>query len=103
VYIHCMNKPSSQPDPARSDALDDLVIQGARIFRAGNSLAVRIPRAIAKRVGLEDGSAVELGADQTTIYVRKAPSRVLADLIDRITPLNLHGPIFDDLTGNERW
>jgi antitoxin component of MazEF toxin-antitoxin module len=52
---------------------------------------------------IEDGSAVELAADSDTIVIRKATSRALADLIDRITPENLHEPMFENPVGRERW
>ncbi len=77
--------------------------QDARVFKSGNSLALRIPSAIAKRVALEDGAAVEMAVDDGVISVRKAPLRALADLIEGITPQNLHEPLFDELTGTERW
>jgi antitoxin MazE len=86
-----------------SDDFDALVLQNSRIFKAGNSLAVRIPSAIAKRIGLEDGAALEMAVDNGIIYVRKAPSRALADLIERITPENLHEATFDEEAGAERW
>ena len=75
----------------------------ARVFKAGNSLAIRIPTAIAKHFDLEDGSAVEIGADHAMLYIRKAPSSELQKLIDEITPENLHEPIFEKLVGKERW
>jgi antitoxin MazE len=80
-----------------------LVMQDTRVFKAGNSLAIRIPSAIAKRIALEDGAEVEMAVDDGMIYVRKSPSRALADLIDRITPENRHEPIFDEILGAERW
>jgi antitoxin MazE len=80
-----------------------LVVQDARVFKAGNSLAIRIPSSIAKRIALEDGVAVEIAVDDGLMYIRKAPSRVLSDLIDRITPENVHHPIFDELAGAEQW
>lgn len=86
-----------------SDDFDALVVQDARVFKAGNSLAIRIPSAIAKRIALEDGASVEMAVDRGMIYVRKAPSRALVDLIERITPENVHAPLFDELTGIERW
>ncbi|MDQ2865830.1 MAG: AbrB/MazE/SpoVT family DNA-binding domain-containing protein [Candidatus Eremiobacteraeota bacterium] len=85
-----------------SDDFDALVMQDARVFKAGNSLAIRIPSAIAKRIALEDGAAVEMVVDHGMIYVRKAPSRALADLIERITPESLHEQFFDEPTGTER-
>jgi len=82
---------------------DALGSQDARIFKAGNSLAIRIPTAIAKRIALEDGTVVEMAVDDGMIYVRKAPSRALADLIERITPENLHAAFFEEPAGAERW
>jgi antitoxin MazE len=85
------------------DDFESLSPQEARVFKAGNSLAIRIPSALAKRVAIEDGAHVQLAADSETIYVRKAPSRELAELIARITPENLHEPLLDELVGVERW
>ncbi len=79
------------------------MIQEARVFKAGNSLAIRIPSALAKHLGLADGVAVEMALDNGMLYVRKAPSRKLSDLIERITPENLHGPVFEEPLGAERW
>ncbi len=94
-----MNPPTDVADAG----FDGLVSQPSRVFKAGNSLAVRIPRGIAKHMDIEDGSAVELAADSDTIVIRKATSRALADLIDRITPENLHEPMFENPVGRERW
>ena len=80
-----------------------MVVQDARVFKAGNSLAVRIPSAIAKHCELTDGEPVEMTADDRTIYIRKPVSHELDDLIARITPENVHEPMFEDLTGRERW
>lgn len=85
------------------DDFDALVMQDTRVFKAGNSLAIRIPSAIAKRIALEDGATVEMAVEHGMIYVRKAPSRALVDLIERITPQNVHEPLFDEPTGAERW
>ncbi len=83
--------------------LDALAIHDARVFKAGNSLAIRIPSAVAKHVGLEDGCAVEMAVDGGDIRVRKSPSDKLSELIERITPENVHAPVFDDTVGSERW
>jgi antitoxin MazE len=99
-----MNVKSSAafPHPPPGD-FDTLVVQETRVFKAGNSLAIRIPSAVAKRIALDDGAAVEMAVDHGTIYVRKAPSRELAELIDRITPDNIHEPIMEDVIGAELW
>jgi antitoxin MazE len=101
-----VNKASSRK-PSRSaiDAFDfdERVMRDACVFKAGNSLAIRIPSTIAKRVGLEDGGSVEMTVEGGVLSIRKAPSRTLADLIAKITPENLHEPIFDHTVGRERW
>jgi hypothetical protein len=47
------------------------------------------------------------GADvQDCDYIKlasEAPSRSLTELIERITPENLHDSLFDDLASAERW
>jgi antitoxin MazE len=86
-----------------NSAAEGLAYQGTRVFKAGNSLAVRIPSALAKRVALEDGSAVEIAADDATIYVRTPPARALTDLIEAITPDNVHAPVFESPIGAEWW
>ena len=80
-----------------------LVIADARIFKAGNSLAIRIPSVIAKHCELTDGTPVQITADDGMIYVRRAPARDLAALLGRITPENVHPVEFDDAIGAERW
>ncbi len=112
-----MNKPTAKPSVApprvaghegdllrlSNDDFDALVMQDARVFKAGNSLAIRIARAIAKRVALEDGAPVEMAVANGVIYVRKTPPGRLSDLIERITTGNMHEPTFDEPIGNERW
>lgn len=79
------------------------VVQETRIFKAGNSLAIRIPRMIARRMALEDGLRVVIAANEKAIEVRRATSLALEDLIDRITPENTHKSEFNRLTGGEVW
>lgn len=76
----------------------------ARIFRSGNSLAIRLPSVIAKHYALEDGTVVDIAAGKSGIHITKAPpEHELVDLLDEITPENLHAEHFSDLVGNERW
>lgn len=99
-----MNKKArSAVSSAAAVSFDTRAIQDARVFKAGNSLAIRIPSALVKHCELEDGTPVQMVADRGMIYVRKAPSRDLTGLLDRITPDNLHGTHFDESVGAERW
>jgi antitoxin MazE len=86
-----------------SSTLNQLIFRGGRAFKAGNSLAIRIPSAVAKNVGLEDGSPVDMAVEGGTIWVKRAASHGLHDLIDRISPENRHGEQFGDMTERERW
>jgi antitoxin MazE len=79
------------------------IIHDARVFKAGNSLAIRIPRAVAKSVGLEDGSPVEMAVHEDVLVVRRATPHELRDLIARITPENVHDEAISNFTGRERW
>lgn len=75
----------------------------ARVFKAGNSLAIRIPSIIAKSIGLGEGSAVEVALEDGRILVKPSAPPRLADLIERITPENVHGEAFEKLSERERW
>ena len=62
------------------------------ISKWGNSLAVRIPIAIAKQARLGEGDCVNLAlAGDGTIVLRPARRKYdLSDLVGRITPQNRH-------------
>jgi antitoxin MazE len=64
----------------------------ATISKWGNSLAVRIPRSIAKQAGLNEGDSVSMDLDnQGGVVLRPArPTYELADLVSQITPKNRH-------------
>lgn len=78
----------------------------SRISKWGNSLAVRIPLAIAKQANLGEGDCVKLALDRDGgIVVRPARRRYeLADLVARITPKNRHRPTdWGPPQGEESW
>jgi antitoxin MazE len=64
----------------------------SRIAKWGNSLAVRIPVAIAKHASLTGGDPVTLTLDRERGIVLRAARRKygLSDLVARITPKNRH-------------
>ncbi len=78
----------------------------ARVQKWGNSLALRIPRALAEETGLQKESPVELSLVDGALVVTPAsqPRRQLAELLSRITPQNLHHELDTGAAaGNEAW
>ena len=62
-----------------------------RVTRWGNSLGVRIPKDIAGRVGLAEGSRVEIEAENDHIVISPArPRYTLEDLLYGMTPEAMH-------------
>ncbi|MBP2294867.1 AbrB/MazE/SpoVT family DNA-binding domain-containing protein [Azospirillum rugosum] len=58
-----------------------------QISRWGNSLGLRIPKDIAGRVGLSDGSRVDVEAEGDRIVISVArPRYALAELLAGMTP-----------------
>ena len=77
-----------------------------RIGKWGNSLALRIPQALAAQLGLSLNSAVELASveDKLVVTVIKPPHSELEDLLAGITDSNLHGEIDSGPSvGCEQW
>jgi antitoxin MazE len=67
----------------------------AMIAKWGNSLAVRIPQDLAKEMNLTEGSKVELVLVDGNLVIKPKTHRQysLEELIQAITPENLHGEI----------
>ena len=75
----------------------------AHVSRWGASLAIRIPKAIAQQMGVQEGSAVEIIPGENQVVLRKRLF-VLSDMLAEVTDDNLHaeqeaGPA----QGNEGW
>ena len=63
-----------------------------QIARWGNSLGLRLTKAVAQEAGLGEGDAVEVSVADGAIVVRAARTKYsLHDLVDKITPRNRHG------------
>jgi antitoxin MazE len=57
----------------------------------GNSLALRIPQAVARQIHVSNGDDVELHVDADGLRIRPARRRYqLARLVGKITPANRH-------------
>ena len=78
----------------------------AKIQKWGNSLAVRIPKALADLVELSDGREVELSVEDGKMIVQPARKRryTLDELVAGITDENRHDEIgAGSSVGNEAW
>lgn len=80
------------------------------IQRWGESLAVRIPQAVAERAGLEPGMSVEIDGEDGRIVLRAVnrlagrKSGRLEAMLDRITPENRHDALeWGPPVGDEVW
>ena len=75
------------------------------VARWGNSLALRIPRAVAEKSRLAEGVEVELAAKADGFVVRlAAPSYALGDLLREVHASNRHSEtVVDSPRGNEVW
>jgi len=63
----------------------------ATVQKWGNSLALRLPKAVAQQVELSEGDSVELQVNKNTLVVRPARRQYrLADLMKKITKHNRH-------------
>ncbi|MEI8376708.1 MAG: AbrB/MazE/SpoVT family DNA-binding domain-containing protein [Planctomycetota bacterium] len=65
----------------------------ARIQKWGNSLGLRIPKALAADARVAEGTSVELNVENGRLIVvpRRKVKCSIEDLVARITPENLHG------------
>jgi antitoxin component of MazEF toxin-antitoxin module len=63
----------------------------ARIAKWGNSLGIRIPKAVAKEVGLDEGTNVDLRVSGKNLVLAPAHREYsLQELVGAITPKNRH-------------
>jgi antitoxin MazE len=67
----------------------------ARVQKWGNSLALRLPKALADELRLEQGSAVELRVVDGKLIVEphRPPQYRLEDLLKKVSKRNLHAEI----------
>lgn len=77
-----------------------------RVGKWGNSLAVRIPRAFAEEIGVDEDTEVEMTVTDEALVV--APVRVrrytLENLLERVTEENLHDEVdTGPPAGREAW
>jgi len=78
----------------------------ATIQKWGNSLALRIPLAFGKELGMEEATTVEMCIDKSTLIIKpkKIKKTALKELLARIDENNLHHAVeTGPAVGNEAW
>jgi antitoxin MazE len=78
----------------------------SHVRKWGNSLALRIPKALAVEAGLSEGSRVEieLEGDRLSVRAVRTEAHSLAELLAGVTPENRHGEIeTGPSVGREVW
>lgn len=74
-----------------------------QVQKWGNSLGVRIPKTLAMKVGLEEGSEVDIDVEKGHLVI-KPKIKTLEELLSQITPDNLHSEIqTGKARGRETW
>lgn len=76
-----------------------------RIQRWGNSLALRIPSALAKETNLQEGTEVEIAARRGKVVIARPAYRFrLSDLLAGIREDNMHAEVpSGEPRGKEVW
>lgn len=77
-----------------------------KVQRWGNSLAVRIPKAFAEELGVEDNTEVDLALHDEELVIRPV-GRLrfsLSELLEQVTEDNLHSEVeTGPAVGDEAW
>jgi antitoxin MazE len=69
----------------------------------GNSLAVRIPKDIAKSLSIEDNTNLEIKVIDNQMVLKPKKDNYLEELVSKIDNSNLHNEIETNRVGNEEW
>jgi antitoxin MazE len=63
----------------------------ATIQKWGNSLALRLPSAVAEQIHVREGAAVKLEVEDGTLRIKSSrPQYRLGELLRQVKPSNLH-------------
>jgi antitoxin MazE len=74
-----------------------------QVQKWGNSLGIRIPKSLAMKVGIGEGTEVDLDIEEGHLVI-KPKSTTLDELLSQITPDNVHTEIpTGEPQGRETW
>ncbi|MFS0644028.1 AbrB/MazE/SpoVT family DNA-binding domain-containing protein [Siminovitchia sp. 179-K 8D1 HS] len=76
-----------------------------QVQKWGNSLAIRLPKALCQAVNIKEGKEVDLSIKEDAIIIKPKPKEeTLAEMLEGITPDMYHKETFDDgAVGKEEW
>lgn len=76
-----------------------------QIAKWGNSLGVRLPKAVALEAAIDEGDTVDISVKNGAIVIRPSrPTYSLDELVARITSRNRHGESdWGEVVGHETW
>jgi antitoxin MazE len=74
-----------------------------KLVKWGNSLGIRLPKIFTAQIGVDIGSEIDVNIQEDALIIRKStPS--LNDLLEQITPENVHEPVdWGEPVGKELW
>jgi antitoxin MazE len=74
-----------------------------QVQKWGNSLAIRLPKALCQAISIEEGNELEFSIEKNTIII-KPKTLSLEDMLKDVTPEMYHAETFNDGTvGKEEW
>lgn len=81
------------------------MVRYMRVTRWGNSLAVRLPKAVAEQAQLQEGAEIDIAVSDGRITIqRRPPSYSLDELVEQITSDNRHDETdWGEPQGDEAW
>jgi antitoxin MazE len=80
-------------------------MRARKIVKWGNSMAVRLPQAVLRDAGLQEGDTLVFGAKNGAIVAKRVEKKpTLKDLLAKISPENVHGEVdWGKPRGKEAW
>jgi len=69
----------------------------------GNSLAVRVPKDIAKTLAIKNNTNLEIEIVDNALVLKPKKNSYLEELVSQINSSNLHREIETTRVGNEEW
>lgn len=77
-----------------------------KIQKWDGELGVRLPESVVREAAVEEGTPVDVAFSRGQVVISPVPAQKprLQDLLDQITPENVHGEVeFGEPVGQESW